>query len=486
MGMERRGLVAYVEAQIERDIALGRLPPSGQLGSEAKLARRYEVCRGTIREALRRLAARGLVVQRPGRKTRAVALDESLTLENLGLALHDARSPQARWLLEGYFSLKRQVLVELLVDCCSKASDRDLDRLGSACFRLQDAARWESGATCAQAEFDLLREAARVAERPGHVLLVQSLQRAFMGGAAKLLPLLGGAALRAWASRAMAMLHERDGRALQHELPALMKACDELVLNAFAPAPRASVSAEAPHKQETSLGAPARDETLEPHPCNEEGSTANSSSAALHDEAPEHHSFCEEHSAGSSVSATVQVDTIKRIPCIEKHDTCVSTAAQDVALERNNCGEERSAGSSVSATVQVDTLKRIPCIEEPGACVSAPAQDVALERSTCGEEKRARASALAAVQVDALKRLPCIEEIGACVSPAAQDVALERSTCGEEQGARAASSTTEHDGTPEPRSDMEKRAADIVASATMPDGAQESCSGAELAAPDFP
>ncbi|WP_404362468.1 FadR/GntR family transcriptional regulator [Corallococcus coralloides] len=276
MGMERRGLVAYVEAQIERDIALGRLHPSGQFGSEAKLARRYEVCRGTIREALRRLAARGLVVQRPGRKTRAVALDESLTLENLGLALHDARSPQARWLLEGYFSLKRQVLVELLVDCCARASDRDLDRLGSACFRLQDAARWESGATCAQAEFELLREAARVAERPGHVLLVQSLQRAFKGGAAKLLPLLGGAALRAWASRAMAFLHERDVRALHHELPALMKACDELVLNAFAPtvpAPQKQDSSETPSAQGGHLSAtvPASllDDSLEAGACSE-------------------------------------------------------------------------------------------------------------------------------------------------------------------------------------------------------------------------
>ncbi|WP_404366513.1 FadR/GntR family transcriptional regulator [Corallococcus coralloides] len=277
MGMERRGLVAYVEAQIERDIALGRLHPSGQFGSEAKLARRYEVCRGTIREALRRLAARGLVVQRPGRKTRAVALDESLTLENLGLALHDARSPQARWLLEGYFSLKRQVLVELLVDCCTRASDRDLDRLGSACFRLQDAARWESGATCAQAEFELLREAAHVAERPGHVLLVQSLQRAFMGGAAKLLPLLGGAALRAWASRAMAILHERDVRALQHELPALMKACDELVLNAFSPAPQEQASPEAHLTQECPLAPPVsattRDAALVTLPGTEEGNS---------------------------------------------------------------------------------------------------------------------------------------------------------------------------------------------------------------------
>ncbi|WP_223763844.1 FadR/GntR family transcriptional regulator [Corallococcus sp. AS-1-6] len=294
MGMERRGLVAYVEAQIERDIALGRLHPSGQFGSEAKLARRYEVCRGTIREALRRLAARGLVVQRPGRKTRAVALDESLTLENLGLALHDARSPQARWLLEGYFSLKRQVLVELLVDCCAKASDRDLDRLGSACFRLQDAARWESGAACAQAEFELLREAARVAERPGHVLLVQSLQRAFLGGAAKLLPLLGGAALRAWASRAMAILHERDVQALQHELPVLMKACDELVLNAFAPAPQKPASPEATCAQEWPLGATEQDKAPSAHPC------------------------VEDHGVGCGEAAAEQDEVLEALPCVER------------------------------------------------------------------------------------------------------------------------------------------------------------------------
>ncbi|RKG60087.1 GntR family transcriptional regulator [Corallococcus sp. CA054B] len=250
MGIGRGGLVAYVEAQIERDIALGRLPPSGQFGPEAKLALRYGVCRGTIREALRRLAARGLVVQHPGSRTRAVALDESLTLENLGLALHDARNPDARWLLEGYFSLKRQVLVELLVDCCARASDLDLDRLGSTCFGLWDAARWEPGASCAQVEFALLRQAARVAGRPGHVLLVQSLQRAFLEGAAQLLPLLGGEALRQWATCARQALSERNVRALQQELPALLKACDELVLNAFAPAPQAHCSPEEDLAQE--------------------------------------------------------------------------------------------------------------------------------------------------------------------------------------------------------------------------------------------
>ncbi|WP_375745985.1 GntR family transcriptional regulator [Corallococcus interemptor] len=336
--------MAYVEAQIERDIALGRLHPSGQFGSEAKLARRYEVCRGTIREALRRLAARGLVVQRPGRKTRAVALDESLTLENLGLALHDARSPQARWLLEGYFSLKRQVLVELLVDCCAKASDRDLDRLGSACFRLQDAARWESGTTCAQAEFELLREAARVAERPGHVLLVQSLQRAFMGGAAPLLPLLGGAALRAWASRAMAILHERDVRALQLELPALMKACDELVLNAFAPAPQKPASPEVLSAQENLFGAPAPVSGLRPG--------------------------IEEPGACDSSPPTARAVALKDCPCVEVRAS--GTAAQDEALEACACAEVRGADSFASASAQDGSLEARPGTESHGIRVPSP------------------------------------------------------------------------------------------------------------------
>ncbi|WP_434301593.1 FadR/GntR family transcriptional regulator [Corallococcus exiguus] len=311
--------MAYVEAQIERDIALGRLHPSGQFGSEAKLARRYEVCRGTIREALRRLAARGLVVQRPGRKTRAVPLDESLTLENLGLALHDASNPDARWLLEGYFSLKRQVLVELLADCCARASDLDLDRLGSTCYQLQDAARWESGETCAQAEFELLRHAARVAARPGHVLLVQSLQRAFLGGAAQLLPLMGGDALREWAFRVMEILHERDVQALQHEMPALLKAHDERVLNAFAPAPQVPASPVAPGSQSDVHGTPvsaiARDDALEARPCVQECRPGDSTQCSVQENALEARPLGEERDLGGVASAAGDIQVLGIAPC---------------------------------------------------------------------------------------------------------------------------------------------------------------------------
>ncbi|WP_233585874.1 FadR/GntR family transcriptional regulator [Corallococcus sp. CA054B] len=379
MGMGRGGLVAYVEAQIERDIALGRLPPSGQFGSEAKLARRYEVCRGTIREALRRLAARGLVVQRSGRKTRAVALDESLTLENLGLALHDARNPEARWLLEGYFSLKRQVLVELLADCCARASDLDLERLRSTCFQLQDAARWESGATCAQVEFELLRQAARVAARPGHVLLVQSLQRAFLGGAAQLLPLLGGEVLREWAFRVMAILHERDVQALQHELPALLKACDERVLNAFAPAPQAPASPEAQLTHEDLVVAPVSatglEDAPEVRPYVEEGDLGRHTSATAQDEMLEARPDIEEGDVGRPPSATAQAEMLEARPDIEEGDVGrrTSATAQDEAPEVRSCLEARGPGR-LAASVEPDTaLGALPLVDAPGpGCCAAP------------------------------------------------------------------------------------------------------------------
>ncbi|WP_216627039.1 VOC family protein [Corallococcus exercitus] len=242
--MVRVGLVAYVEEQLERDISLGRLPRNGRLASERMMARWYGVSRGTVREALRRLAARGLVVQRPGRQAQAVALDESLTLENLGLALHDERSEACRRLLEGFFSLKRQVLVELLADCCANASVMEMGPLEDICFQLWDEARWNPGERCAQLEFELLRQAAQTVARPGHLLLIQSLQRAFRGISARLLPFMGGESLRQWAICAQNALQERDVQALQHQLPALLKACDERVLDQFAPRPQEHASPE--------------------------------------------------------------------------------------------------------------------------------------------------------------------------------------------------------------------------------------------------
>jgi DNA-binding FadR family transcriptional regulator len=246
--MERVGLVARLEGELERIISLGQLPEDGELPSEQTLASRYGVSRSTAREALLRLSARGLVVQHPGRRTRAVALDEALTLENLGMVLHgEGRlSPERRLLLEGYLSLKREVTVELLSACCEHASEGELGRLGQTCFALEDAARWgQNRSQWVTLEFELLRLAAAAAKRPGHLLLLQSLERAFRAISGRVLPYLDSQAVAAWARCAMHALGDRDVQALRTHLPKLLETRDGRVLAALAPTCQAGSMPEA-------------------------------------------------------------------------------------------------------------------------------------------------------------------------------------------------------------------------------------------------
>jgi DNA-binding FadR family transcriptional regulator len=236
--MERMGLVSRVAEDLERVISQGRLPRDGSLPSEQLLSRQYGVSRTTVREALRHLAARGLIVQHPGRRSRVVPLDETVTLENLGVALHGegpARPERSR-LLEGFLALKRELTVELLAACCEHASQVELDRLQEACFALRDAVRWEEDRRqWAAWEFELLRRAARAADRPGHLLLIHSLERSFCGMAGRVLPHLESAAVRRWAECALSALGDKDAQALRRDLSPLLKIADERLLDSRGP-----------------------------------------------------------------------------------------------------------------------------------------------------------------------------------------------------------------------------------------------------------
>jgi len=236
--MERVGLVAQVEAELEKMLAQGLLPPDGKMPSEHGLARCFKVSRGTVREALRSLSARGLIVQYPGRRTQVVGWDEALTLENLSVALPadgQLRPGQLR-LLEGFLTLKRDLTVELLVACIETAGTEELEGLSQAIFALADTARWDTGdGRWVQHEFALLRQAACAVDKLGHVLLIQSLERAFRGMARWVVPHLDTHAVQAWARFAFHALTEKNVQALRHELPALLRAGDEHLLRRLAP-----------------------------------------------------------------------------------------------------------------------------------------------------------------------------------------------------------------------------------------------------------
>ncbi len=245
--MEHKGLVSRVAEQLEQTIALGQWP-KGRLPSERQMAQRYGVSRTTIRGALQGLAARGLIRQHPGRQSRTVPLGEALSLESLKLLLPEGRKDMDRRpLLEGYFALKREVTVELLAACCEHASQPAVEQLLNASFALRDEARWqEKRSRWVEREFDLLRLAAQAADRPGHLLLLMSLEKAFRGMADALLPALQPAALQQWAQCVFNALADRDAQALRQQLPALLKAADEPLLDRLAPMRDAHAAPEPP------------------------------------------------------------------------------------------------------------------------------------------------------------------------------------------------------------------------------------------------
>lgn len=65
-GNQHRGRVEGVMRQLEMALLNGTYPANTRLPAERELAQRYEVSRNTVREAIQRLAARGLVRSRPG------------------------------------------------------------------------------------------------------------------------------------------------------------------------------------------------------------------------------------------------------------------------------------------------------------------------------------------------------------------------------------------------------------------------------------
>ncbi|ADO74641.1 FadR/GntR family transcriptional regulator [Stigmatella aurantiaca] len=236
--MEWSGLVGRVEQDLERMISQGLLPQDGFLPSENSLAKHYGLSRSTVREALKRLAARALIEQHPGRRSRALPLEGAVTLENLGVVLEGpgAAQPERRKLLEGFLALKRETAVELLAACCQQASARDLDTLGGLCFELAEEARWgENPGRWAELEFALLRQAARAVERPGQALLLQSLERSYRGMARRLRPHLNAQATRQWALCALHALAAKDAQPLRQELPALLQASDAHLLAGLPP-----------------------------------------------------------------------------------------------------------------------------------------------------------------------------------------------------------------------------------------------------------
>ncbi len=89
----RESLVDQLIAELLDDIVAGRLVPGGPLPAEADLASRFDVSRLTIREAIRKLQAQGMVHTVPGRRSELNAVSR---WTDIGAALQVAEAQIGR------------------------------------------------------------------------------------------------------------------------------------------------------------------------------------------------------------------------------------------------------------------------------------------------------------------------------------------------------------------------------------------------------
>lgn len=101
-----------LEAELREDILTGRIRPGERLG-EVALAERFAVSRGPVRDALRKLAAAGLVSFLPniGARVRVFSREDARALYELRAALE---SDAARWAARRAGQERASGLVQLL------------------------------------------------------------------------------------------------------------------------------------------------------------------------------------------------------------------------------------------------------------------------------------------------------------------------------------------------------------------------------------
>jgi GntR family transcriptional repressor for pyruvate dehydrogenase complex len=121
-------LAMRVSREIERLIVERRLPTGHRMLSERELGERFGVSRTVIREAVRALAAKGLLAVRTGDGTYVMDSSHATAAEALGrlLRLAGARSPRQ---VHAVYEVRRPLEVAIAALAAERATAADVERL---------------------------------------------------------------------------------------------------------------------------------------------------------------------------------------------------------------------------------------------------------------------------------------------------------------------------------------------------------------------
>ncbi len=173
--VERATIVELVVNSLRGKILLGQLPVGSRLPAERDLARSLGVNRLTLRAALSRLQALGLIIVRHGTGTVVANWRETAGLETLSFLLRtgDPRDPTWRTYLEHLLEIRRIIAAETVALACQRRTDADLADLR----RVVEEARAHTADPVAFAARDvrIARAVVRVSRNLGFELLLNML-----------------------------------------------------------------------------------------------------------------------------------------------------------------------------------------------------------------------------------------------------------------------------------------------------------------------
>jgi GntR family transcriptional repressor for pyruvate dehydrogenase complex len=115
-------------------IVAQRLPPGARLPSERELGEQFGVSRTVVREAVKALAAKGLIEARSGSGLRVAAVDGAAVTESFALFLHGSTINYSK-----VHEIRTGLEVQMAAAAASRRTDDDLELLERACERVEAA-----------------------------------------------------------------------------------------------------------------------------------------------------------------------------------------------------------------------------------------------------------------------------------------------------------------------------------------------------------
>jgi GntR family transcriptional repressor for pyruvate dehydrogenase complex len=146
------------------------LQPGDQLPSERELGEQFAVSRTVIREAVRSLAAKGVVSSRPGRGLAVAAVDADSVSASMNLYL---RGNHQELPYERVHEVRTTLELDVARLAAERATDAELERLqaihdglGEILFELEEASR---------ADYEFHRTMAELTHNPLYVIMLDSI-----------------------------------------------------------------------------------------------------------------------------------------------------------------------------------------------------------------------------------------------------------------------------------------------------------------------